>query len=111
MADKRPNSKLVYSTDPEPVAEPAAALEYPSASRQTARIWLDRKRRRGKTVTVIGGLQHDPATFEGLLRSLKQQCGAGGAFKDGELEIQGDHRERITAALIGLGYKVKQVGG
>jgi translation initiation factor 1 len=84
---------------------------YPSAAGQTARIWRDSKRRRGKTVTVIGGLNHDPATLEALLKKLKQQCGAGGALKDGELEIQGDHRERIATALAGMGYKIKHVGG
>lgn len=78
---------------------------------QTARIWRDRKRRRGKTVTVIGGLQHDPATLAALLRTLKQQCGAGGTIKDGELEIQGDHRERIADALTVMGYRVVHVGG
>ncbi len=110
--NKRPNTRLVYSTDPEPEApaEQTPAV-YPSAAKQTARIWRDSKRRRGKTVTVVGGLQHDPATFEALLKRLKQQCGAGGTFKDGEIEIQGDHRERIAAALAALGYKIKHVGG
>jgi translation initiation factor 1 len=112
MAQKPPRTTLVYTTDPNETPEPAPAEEaFPSAASQTARIWRDRKRRRGKTVTVIGGLRHDPATLEGLLRTLKQQCGAGGALKDGELEIQGDHRERVAAALVALGYKVKHVGG
>jgi translation initiation factor 1 len=71
----------------------------------------DRKRRAGKTVTVISGLRHDPATLEALLKTLKQQCGAGGTLKDGELEIQGDHRERVVAVLTGMGYKTKLVGG
>jgi translation initiation factor 1 len=111
MANK-PRTRLVYSTDPDPAPEQAAvAPAYPSAAGQTARIWRDSKRRRGKTVTVIGGLNHDPATLEALLKKLKQQCGAGGALKDGELEIQGDHRERIAAALAGMGYKIKHVGG
>lgn len=108
----KPNSRLVYSTEPAPDdAAPAELPAYPSAGQQTARIWRDSKRRRGKTVTVIGGLRHDPATFEALLKRLKQQCGAGGTFKDGELEIQGDHRERVAAALSAMGYKVKHVGG
>lgn len=105
------NARLVYSTDPTPEPEPQPApTTYPSAAQQTARIWRDSKRRRGKTVTVIGGLQHDPATFEALLKKLKQQCGAGGTFKDGELEIQGDHRERVATALAAMGYKIKHVG-
>ena len=109
----KPRSRLAYTTDPEPPAdqEPATQPVYPSATGQTARIWRDSKRRRGKTVTVIGGLHHDPATLEALLKKLKQQCGAGGALKDGELEIQGDHRERIAAALAGMGYKIKHAGG
>jgi translation initiation factor 1 len=112
MPEQRPRSSLAYTTDPNDAPEtPAAEQPYPSAASQTARIWRDSKRRRGKTVTVIGGLRHDPATFETLLKKLKQQCGAGGTIKDGELEIQGDHRERVAAALIGMGYKIKHVGG
>jgi translation initiation factor 1 len=109
----KPRTRLVYSTDPDPLPEQESAVApaYPSAAGQTARIWRDSKRRRGKTVTVIGGLNHDPATLEALLKKLKQQCGAGGALKDGELEIQGDHRERIATALAGMGYKIKHVGG
>ena len=111
MTQKPARSSLVYSTDAESPREPAAEPAYPSAASQTARIWRDRKRRGGKTVTVIGGLRHDPATLEALLKRLKQQCGAGGALKDGELEIQGDHRERVAEALAAMGYKVKHVGG
>lgn len=110
---QRPQSRLVYTTDPNDQQEqeqPAGAAP-PSATRQVARIARDRKRRAGKTVTVISGLQHDPATFAVLLKTLKQRCGAGGTVKDGEIEIQGDHRERVAAALVALGYQVKQVGG
>jgi translation initiation factor 1 len=113
MPQQPPRSRLVYTTDPDPGPEEAhePASAYPSARQQTARISRDRKRRAGKTVTVIAGLNHDPATLEALLKTLKQRCGAGGAVKDGELEIQGDHRERVAAALAAMGYKVKQVGG
>lgn len=110
---QRPRSRLVYTTDPDPAPETAVAptTAYPSASQQIARIARDRKRRAGKTVTVISGLRHDPATLEALLKTLKTQCGAGGTLKDGELEIQGDHRERAAAVLTSLGYKVKPIGG
>ena len=110
--NKKPAYRLVYTTDPEPEREAErAAPAYPSAREQTARIARDRKRRAGKTVTVISGLRHDPATLEALLKTLKQQCGAGGTLKDGELEIQGDHRDRVAAALAAMGYKTKMVGG
>ena len=114
MPERPPESVLVYSTDPEwqrQRNQPPPPPAYPSAARQTARIWRDRKRRRGKTVTVVGGLQHDPATLEALLKRLKQQCGAGGTVKDGELESQGDHRERVAETLAALGYTIKHVGG
>jgi translation initiation factor 1 len=113
MSERPPRSRLAYTTDPEPETESAsgAAPAYPSAAQQTARIARDRKRRAGKTVTVVSGLRHDPATLEALLKKLKQQCGAGGTLKDGEIEIQGDHRERVAAVLAAMGYKVKHVGG
>lgn len=114
MPSPPPERVLVYSTDPDwqrrPAALPAPA-DFPPADKQTARIWRDSKRRRGKTVTVVGGLQHDPATLAALLKRLKQQCGAGGTVKDGELEIQGDHRQRVAAALASLGYRIKHAGG
>jgi translation initiation factor 1 len=110
---KRPGSSLVYTTDPEPEPEPQAgsSAANPSAARQTARIALDRKGRGGKSVTIVSGLRHDPATLEALLKRLKQQCGAGGALKDSTIEIQGDQRERVGAALAAMGYGVKRVGG
>ena len=106
-----PQGTRVYSTDPDPVSTQTTHDPGPPPKQQTARIWRDSKRRKGKTVTVIGGLQHDPATFEDLLKTLKKSLGAGGTFKDGEIEIQGDHREAIAAFFLKLGYKVKAVGG
>jgi translation initiation factor 1 len=112
MPQRTDRSRLVYSTDPDPEpAPPSPSLAIPSARQQTARISRDRKGRGGKTVTVVSGLQHDPATFERLLKTLKQRCGAGGALKDGALEIQGDHRARVADALAELGYRIKHVGG
>ena len=106
-----PQGTRVYSTDPDPVSTTNQVDPGPPPKQQTARIWRDSKRRKGKTVTVIGGLQHDPATFEDLLKTLKKNLGAGGTFKDGEIEIQGDHREAISAFFLKQGYKVKAVGG
>lgn len=60
-------------------------------------------------VTVIRGLS--AKDVEERAAELKRLCGAGGAVKDGAIEIQGDHRERIAARLRGLGYIVKLAGG
>ena len=112
MKRQSPQGTRVYSTDPDPVGPSPVGPGLPPRQ-QTARIWRDSKRRRGKTVTVIGGLQHDQATFEAILRDLKKSCGAGGTFKaeDSEIEIQGDHREAISLYFSQKGYKVKAVGG
>lgn len=103
---------LVYSTDPEPEKKTEKKTSWPpNAKGQVARLWRDSKMRAGKTVTVVGNLHHDPATLERLCKELKNKCGAGGTVKNGEIEIQGDHREKVAAYLQTLGYKTKMVGG
>jgi len=68
---------------------------------------LDRSGRKGKTVTLIGGFKMHPEGKEELLSRFKKRCGAGGALKQGTLEIQGDQREILKRALEELGYNVK----
>ena len=102
---------LVYSTDPEPEPQPRPVAQDFPVKDQAPRIWRDSKRRKGKTVTVVGGLHHNPETFERLCTELKKYCGAGGTIKDGEIEIQGDQRDRIAAKVRALGYKAKIIGG
>lgn len=75
------------------------------------RIARDRKQRGGKTVTIVTGLPDDSALVAQLAQTLKRLCGSGGTVKDGVIEIQGDHRDRIEARLTELGYRVKRVGG
>jgi translation initiation factor 1 len=71
----------------------------------------DRKGRGGKTVTVITGVNGDNEVLSTLAQQLKRLCGSGGTLKDGVIEIQGDHCDKVQAKLIELGYKVKRVGG
>ncbi len=78
---------------------------------QHPRVYRDRQGRGGKTVTVIRDLQLSAEDMAALGRRLKRMCGAGGAVKDGNIEIQGDHRERVTAELQQLGYQAKMAGG
>ncbi|SRR5579883_2818746 len=77
----------------------------------TVRLLRDRKGRGGKTVTLIAGVPGNPAALENLATTLKRLCGSGGGVKDGVIEIQGDHRERLAAKLTELGYRVKIAGG
>ena len=67
--------------------------------------------RAGKGVSVISGLPLAAADLEALASRLKRLCGAGGAVRDGLIEIQGDHRDRLVAELRLLGYDAKRSGG
>ena len=67
--------------------------------------------RSGKGVSVISGLPLAGEALEELATRLKKACGAGGAVKDGTIEIQGDHRDRLVAELGKLGYDAKRSGG
>ena len=73
---------------------------------KTVRVSLDTKGRKGKIVTVISGMQHNPMTMEDVARILKQHCGAGGTVKEGNIEIQGDQRLRVAEKLREMNYKV-----
>ena len=73
------------------------------------RIFRDRSGRQGKVVTVIRGLPARELPVRAT--ELRRLCGAGGAVKDGSIEIQGDHRERIADRLRQLGHTVKLAGG
>lgn len=107
--------RIVYSTaspagERRPEADRGRAVSLPPRQ-QTARIQREKKGRKGKTVTVITGLQLTQEDLAALAKRLKSLCGSGGTVKDGHIEIQGDHRERIAAELQRLGYKTKLAGG
>lgn len=80
-------------------------------NQQDLRIQATRSGRKGKTVTVITGFQHNPENLTKLLKKLKSQCGTGGTVKENILEIQGDHKRKLLEALTKLGYKAKISGG
>jgi len=74
-------------------------------------VSLESKGRKGKTVTLVNGVALNGEAIHELLNSLKRLCGAGGALKQGVIEIQGDHRETVVEELRKHGFTVKQVGG
>ena len=75
------------------------------------RVGRETAGRAGKGVSVVTGLPLSAAQLEALATQLKKLCGAGGAVKDGNIEIQGDHRDRLVQELIKLGYEAKRSGG
>jgi translation initiation factor 1 len=81
------------------------------ADQQNLRVQASRKGRKGKTVTVITGFQAKPETIAALLKQLKAQCGTGGTMRENEIEIQGEHKQKLVQILTQLGYKAKISGG
>jgi translation initiation factor 1 len=107
-----PNTRLVYSTGGEP-PEPPEPDEASGGLRKPPpgiRLRLDR-RASGRVVTVVSGLPGGKAEVMELARRLKAAAGAGGTVKDGVVELQGDHRERVEAALRARGLRSKRAGG
>ena len=111
---------LVYSTDAGrmcPVCRQAVSSCRCSAARPKAssdgvvRVSRETKGRAGKGVTLVRGLTLDAMALAALGKQLKTACGSGGTVKDGVIEVQGDHRERILELLQGLGYAAKLAGG
>jgi translation initiation factor 1 len=104
-----PETRLVYSTAGE-VSKRAATAESSKTNGRHVRLQLDR-RASGRLVTVVTGLPGSAAEIESLAKQLKAACGAGGSVKNGVLELQGDHRDRVEAALRARGLHSKRSGG
>jgi translation initiation factor 1 len=75
------------------------------------RVSRESKGRGGKVVTLVRGLPLDAAALAALGKQLRSACGAGGTAKDGVLEVQGDHVERVLALLQQQGWRAKRSGG
>jgi translation initiation factor 1 len=101
---------LVYSTETGRIIEEKQKPERPKGD-GIVRIQKQTKGRKGKGVSIITGLDLDDAPLKLLAAELKKVCGCGGSVKDGAIEIQGDARDKIKAALEKKGYTVKLAGG
>ena len=88
-----------------------APLKSLPPQQQTVYLHRESKGRGGKTVTVVKKLVLSDNDLKALAKKLKQTCGTGGTIKDGVIEIQGEHREKIAEVLNKQGYKVKIAGG
>ncbi|MGO2511572.1 translation initiation factor [Marinomonas polaris] len=112
------NRNLVYSTDQ---GRLCSSCEHPISECQCKNdniigngkvlIALETKGRKGKGVTVITGLPLTEDALKILGKKLKTQCGAGGAVKDGQIEVQGDNRQKIKELLEKEGFSSKFTGG
>ena len=113
---------LVYSTDGgrmcpacrRPLAQCVCKAQRTSvpAGDGVVRVSRESKGRGGKTVTLVRGLALDAAALAALGKRLRSACGTGGTAKDGVLEVQGDHAERVVELLKAEGFaNVKRAGG
>lgn len=102
---------LVYSTNRDySFGDEHQEEESLEPSAQDLRVHLDRLGG-GKMVTRVAGFAGSVADLEALGRKLKQKCAVGGSVKNGEILIQGDHRDKILAILLKTGFRAKKSGG
>lgn len=94
-----------------PSPSPTGRGESLPPQQQTAYLHRESGGRGGKVVSVVKNLILTEEDMKALAKKLKQECGTGGTVKDGMIEIQGEHRQRMAEVLKKLGYKVKIAGG
>jgi translation initiation factor 1 len=97
-----------------PLADCSCRAQADAAGRQgdgVIRVSRETKGRGGKAVTVIRGVDANAAGIAALAKQLRTRCGSGGTVKDGVIELQGDHCERVVADLQQFGWTVKRAGG
>lgn len=105
---------IVYSTNPNFQHEDDDDMEMETLApeEQELKVMIDRKQRKGKSVTLISGFEGSDEDLQELGKTLKQKCGVGGSAKNGEIIVQGENKEKIFELLLKMGYKkTKKVGG
>jgi len=116
---RKTDSQLVYSTEAgrmcpgcrQPLADCICKAQAAPVGSGVVRVSREKQGRGGKTVTVVRGLALAPEALAVLGKQLRAACGAGGTAKDGVLEVQGDHVERVLAWLQAQGHAAKRSGG
>lgn len=106
------NSDIVYSTDPDFDYDSGGAQEDTlPPQQQQLYVKREKKGRGGKEVSIITGFVGNDDDLKELGKELKKSLGVGGSAKDGEIVIQGEHRDKIVEILTKKGYKTKKSGG
>ncbi|MFT5617203.1 MAG: translation initiation factor 1 [Arenicella sp.] len=100
---------VVFSTNPEfnYENEEEEVEETLPPEKQKLKVSIDRKRRKGKTVTLVEDFVGTEDDLKDLAKMLKTKCGVGGSAKEGEIVIQGDFKQKIADLLKSEGYKVR----
>ncbi len=98
---RKPMAQCACKRNPVPTGSPDGIV----------RVSRESKGRGGKTVTLVRGLALDDAALVQMAQKLKAACGSGGTVKDGVIEVQGEHRDKVVALLEAEGHTVKRAGG
>lgn len=101
---------VMYSTNTNYNFEYEKEEETLAPNEQWLEIWIDKKNRGGKIATLVKGFIGKEDDLKDLGKLLKSKCGVGGTTKDGEVIIQGNHRDKIMVILNSKGYNCKRVG-
>jgi translation initiation factor 1 len=104
---------IVYSTNPNyDYDDKNEELETLDPREQKLKVIIDRKQRKGKSVTIVTGFKGSDNDLKDLAKTLKSKCGGGGSAKDQEILVQGEFKDKIYSILIDMGYQqTKKVGG
>ncbi|HKI55393.1 MAG TPA: hypothetical protein VJ987_14810 [Anaerolineales bacterium] len=108
------NSRTVWSSsdgDQRKKEQRSGNVKSLPPQQQTAYLHRESGGRGGKVVSLVKKLVLSEDDMKFLAKKLKQECGTGGTVKDGMIEIQGEHRQKMSDVLQKLGYKVKIAGG
>ena len=112
MGKKKKERYTVYNIDGDDESNAFYSDFTLPADEQKLRVLHDRKRRKGKTVTLVTGFRGTESDLEDMARFLKSKCGVGGSVKEGEILIQGEWKEKVRALLIDAGFtQTKTAGG
>jgi len=103
-ADKKPEGKSAPVADKKPQGKSA-----PVAAKGPVKVRLDTKSRRGKVMTRVSGIQHNPQMLDEIAKTLKVLCGAGGTVEGRDILVQGDHRDRVVARLQQMGINARRI--
>ena len=111
--NKKNSNPFVFSTNPDfKPSDDNEAINSSPYSDQKLYVSIDRKKRRGKEVTLVEGFEGSENDLKDLAKMLKSKCGVGGSAKDGEIIIQGNKRDKVIELLIAKGFgKVIRKGG
>ncbi len=104
-------ARLLGGSDAPATEKPPPSPPQPPKKIHTVKVSRETAGRKGKGVTVISDLPLNEEEIKELATTFKNKCGTGGTAKDGRIEIQGDHRDKLVSELEKLGYKVKRAGG